>query len=264
MNKSFSHKNSFHSIESFQIKLGRCFNSITRNTSHFATPFSVFTTSIAQTELALLPVVIAPSDSFNTTLRLRVPVSKSQRHYSIGESCKTQLGSINYSFQLKFLVKTKTKGLETIELTSLELKLASVTMRELNHALEHLKELRMKPNCGISVTLPNHLHHVDWELTHDDKAIQEDNIINNTTPVDQLTMPNADDLAELIAEVCKLQYCHEAGSTKDGVTIGCTKHPHVAAMLVPARFNKHFLPERILSTSYIQTQSGWLRRSDNR
>ncbi|MBW0555631.1 hypothetical protein O181_095346 [Austropuccinia psidii MF-1] len=157
--------------------------STSRNTSHFPTQCSVFTTTIAQTELVSRPIVIPPSDSFNTTLRLRVPVSKSKMHYSIGESCKTQLGSINYSFQFKLLVKTKTKGLETIELTGLEVKLASVTRRELNHALEHLNELRMKPNCGISLTLPNHLRRVERELTHDDMAIQEDNIINNTTPV---------------------------------------------------------------------------------
>ncbi|MBW0571701.1 hypothetical protein O181_111416 [Austropuccinia psidii MF-1] len=49
--------------------------STSRNTSHFPTQCSVFTTSIAQIELVSRAVVIPPADSFNTTLRLCVPVS---------------------------------------------------------------------------------------------------------------------------------------------------------------------------------------------
>ncbi|MBW0462451.1 hypothetical protein O181_002166 [Austropuccinia psidii MF-1] len=51
-----------------------------------------------------------------------------------------------------------------------------------------------------------------------------------------MTLLNTNVLDELISKVCKLPgsgqitNLHEAGSTKDGGTIGCTKHPRVAAI----------------------------------
>ncbi|OAV88828.1 hypothetical protein PTTG_28905 [Puccinia triticina 1-1 BBBD Race 1] len=75
-------------------------------------------------------------------VKLKVPLVKSKSHYSIGETCKTNLATVNFSFQFKLSIKNKvTNRLETIDLSELNVDVFSISKAEIQGALGQLKKI---------------------------------------------------------------------------------------------------------------------------
>ncbi|CAH7686387.1 expressed protein [Phakopsora pachyrhizi] len=80
------------------------------------------------------------SSTLRQSILITVPQQKSRFHYSIGETCQSGLASVNYAFVFKIVLKTKLGSYETIELSPIEVKISSVSTRELKMAIDHLNK----------------------------------------------------------------------------------------------------------------------------
>lgn len=85
---------------------------------------TVFTTTILKKQVVSHPVILTTSGGYEKVVGIQVPQNKSRYHYSIGESCRTRLASVEYQFVLKATVKSKSRGIETLYLNPLEVALS--------------------------------------------------------------------------------------------------------------------------------------------
>ncbi|KAA1102043.1 hypothetical protein PGT21_035442 [Puccinia graminis f. sp. tritici] len=93
-------------------------------------------------------------------VKLKIPLVKSKSHYSIGETCKTNLATVNFSFQFKLTIKNKlTNRLETIDLSELNLDVYSISRAEIQSALTQLKKLSSGHSLSVHPSIiTNHIN----------------------------------------------------------------------------------------------------------